>query len=192
MKEKTFRWVRKAVQHPLATVWLAIVSFAEASFFPLPPDMFLMPMVAAKREKWFVYSLITAIYSLAGGALGYVIGMLLFDTVALPIINFYDLYDHLYAVRELFQQHVFGTVFVSAFTPIPYKVFTISSGMFDVNLGIFLIAAFLGRWLRFLFEGWLMYRFGERIAKLVYKSFNTLSIIAVLVVVLLILFITRG
>jgi len=191
MKERAVNWIKKVVTHPLATLWLALVSFTEASFFPLPPDMFLMPMVALQRSKWFIYSFVTALYSVAGGAFGYVIGMFLYDSLALPLIRFYGLETQLFEVAALFQEHTFSSVFVSAFTPIPYKVFTIASGMFEVNLGIFILAAFLGRWLRFLFVSWLMYAFGERITKVVFRSFNTLSLVLVALVIVVVLFITH-
>ncbi len=192
MKERIFKITQSVARHPLALVWLAIVSFAEASFFPLPPDMFLMPMVALRRERWFGYSLITALYSVLGGLFGYFIGWVLYSTVAEPLIDFYNLSAQVEQVGVLFQGNTFWAVFVSAFTPIPYKVFTITSGIFRVDILVFLLASFAGRWLRFLFEAWLMMRFGERIAKSIFKSFNTLSIVLVAVVLVVILFLVKG
>lgn len=191
MKEKIVKLTQAAVRHPLAVFWLALVSFAEASFFPLPPDMFLMPMVALRREKWFGYSLVTALYSVLGGLFGYFIGWVLYSTVAEPLIDFYNLSAQVEQVGVLFQGNTFWAVFVSAFTPIPYKVFTIASGIFRVDILIFLAASFSGRWLRFLFEAWLMKRFGEQIARAVFKSFNTLSVVFVLLVLAVILLLVK-
>lgn len=184
MKEKLTSFIKKVIGHRLASFWLALVSFAEASFFPIPPDILLMPMVALNKKRWLHYAVIATLYSVFGGLAGYAIGWLLFESVAQPIISFYNLGDELVRVEQMFQKQAFWAVFVSAFTPIPYKVFTIASGIFSVNIFTFVIAAVLGRGMRFFFEAWLMYAFGEKVAKTVYKSFNTLGIVIVLILVL--------
>lgn len=191
MRDKVVEVIKRVVGHKLSVVWLAVISFAEASFFPIPPDLFLMPMVALRRAKWLAYGMITTLYSVAGGMFGYLIGVFLFEKVASPLINFYGLQDQIAQVAILFQEHTFGAVFISAFTPIPYKVFTIASGMFDVQIITFIVAAFLGRGIRFTLEAWFMKKFGESIAKSFYKSFNTISGLLVVVVLVLIVFITK-
>lgn len=191
MNERIEHWVTKAVQHRLATFWLAVIAFAEASFFPIPPDVFLMPMVALQKKRWVQLGAITALYSVLGGIAGYYIGYIFYEALALPLIELYGLEADIARVGVMFQEQAFWAVFISAFTPIPYKVFTIASGFFQVNLLILIIGAILGRGLRFMFEAWLMYRFGERIARSIFKSFNTMALILVLVVALAIVWIVK-
>lgn len=191
MNERIEHWVTKAVQHRLATFWLAVIAFAEASFFPIPPDVFLMPMVALQKKRWVQLGAITALYSVLGGIAGYYIGYIFYETLALPLIELYGLEADIARVGVMFQEQAFWAVFISAFTPIPYKVFTIASGFFQVNLLTLIIGAILGRGLRFMFEAWLMYRFGERIARSIFKSFNTMALILVLVVALAIVWIVK-
>lgn len=191
MNERIEHWVTKAVQHRLATFWLAVIAFAEASFFPIPPDVFLMPMVALQKKRWVQLGAITALYSVLGGIAGYYIGYIFYEALALPLIELYGLEADIARVGVMFQEQAFWAVFISAFTPIPYKVFTIASGFFQVNLLTLIIGAILGRGLRFMFEAWLMYRFGERIARSIFKSFNTMALILVLVVALAIVWIVK-
>lgn len=191
MNERIEHWVTKAVQHRLATFWLAVIAFAEASFFPIPPDVFLMPMVALQKKRWVQLGAITALYSVLGGIAGYYIGYIFYEALALPLIELYGLEADIARVGVMFQERAFWAVFISAFTPIPYKVFTIASGFFQVNLLTLIIGAILGRGLRFMFEAWLMYRFGERIARSIFKSFNTMALILVLVVALAIVWIVK-
>ncbi len=173
-----------------AKFWLAGLSFAEASFFPIPPDVFLATIIASKqRQKWLYYSIITTVASVAGGMFGYVIGMWFFGSFGKPLISFYGLEGSVNIVRELFVDNAFWAVFIAGFTPIPYKVFTISAGFFDVNFIIFVIASTLSRALRFLSVGYIVKVFGEDIGKFTFKYFNILTLIlSVLVVILIVMF----
>ena len=191
MNERIEGWVTKAVQHRLAVFWLAVVSFAEASFFPIPPDIILMPMVALQKKRWVKLGLITALYSVLGGIAGYYIGLIFYEALALPLIELYGLGGDIARVGEMFQERAFWAVFVSAFTPIPYKVFTIASGFFRVDMLVFVLGATLGRGLRFMFEAWLMHRFGERIAKTIFRSFNIMALALALLAILVVVWILK-
>ena len=161
-----------------AKVWLSFFSFAEASFFPIPPDFLLVAILGSKQQKnWFYYSTLTATWSVLGGALGYAIGFLLFDSLGQWLITTYDLGQYLITVKELFDQNAFWAIFISGFTPIPYKIFTISAGFFGINFLTFIIASAISRFLRFFIVGYIMKVFGEEMSGFAFKYFNILTVI---------------
>ncbi len=172
--------------------WLFGISFAESSFFPIPPDFYLMPVVAQNRSKWAFFAFITTIASVLGGLFGYFIGAVLFETVGRFIVETYKLNDELIIVSDFFNSHAFLSIFTAAFTPIPYKIFTIAAGLFKINILIFVIASVLGRGIRFFAVSLIMKIFGEKISQIAFKYFNlftfVFAIIAVLFIVYKILF----
>lgn len=158
--------------------WLSFFSFAESSFFPIPPDFLLAAILGSKQEhRWFKYSFLTAIWSVIGGAFGYAIGLLLFDSVGQFLINTYDLGQYITTVQELFKQNAFWAIFIASFTPIPYKIFTLSAGFFGINFFVFIIASVAGRFLRFFAVGYIMKVFGEDMRKFAFKYFNILTLL---------------
>jgi len=187
-KDKFHSWFLEKAEGDKARWWLGIVSFTESSVFPIPPDPLLMAVLMIRRECWIHYSLLVSISSVLGGVLGYLIGFFVFATVGAPIVEFYGLESELQKVTELYSNNAFLAVFTAAFTPIPYKIFTLTAGLFKVNFWVFLVASILGRSIRFFIVGYLMNVFGERIGKLVYKYFNVVSLLVVLIIVLYILF----
>ena len=146
-------------------IWLAVIAFTESSFFPVPPDPFLMLAIFSKPKKWLKYVSLVTTFSILGGILGYLIGMFFFDFVGEVLINTYSLHEEFDTVQDLFLNNAFWSIFVSAFTPFPYKIFTISAGLFGVNIFTFVIASVLGRGLRFSVVGSVSYLFGKKIAK---------------------------
>ena len=148
--------------HPRATRYLAALSFAESSFFPIPPDVMLAPMVLAQRQRAWMLAAITTLWSVLGGIAGYLIGMFLFDAVATPVINFYEAEAAFEVVRAKFQAHGVWIVFLAGFTPIPYKLFTISAGLASMSLLPFVAASLVGRGARFFLVAGLIYAGGER------------------------------
>jgi len=170
------------------TKWyLSFFSFAEASFFPIPPDFLLMAILGSGQEhRWIYYSFLTSIGSVFGGIFGYMIGFLLFDSVGQWLISLYSLQEYMIVVKEIFNQNAFWTIFISGFTPIPYKVFTISAGFFGINLIIFIIASIISRFLRFFIVGFIMKVFGKDISRFVYNYFNILTFIFVIGVIIFI------
>lgn len=173
---KLYHWTIRWAAHPRAQGALFCIAFIESSFFLIPPDVLLIPMVLAKPARWFRYAIITTLGSVLGGLFGYYIGMGLWETVGHSIVSFYHLEDSLATVRGQFQAHAFFTIFTAAFTPIPYKVITIASGLFQVSLGTFIIASILGRSLRFFIIAVLIGMFGETVKAFIERYFDVLSI----------------
>ena len=150
--------------HKSANFYLGLVSFIESSFFPIPPDIMIVPMVIAKK-KFIKIFLIASIFSVLGGILGYLIGYLFFD-FAMYVIEFYNYEDK---VKDLKSNMSEGNgflawlsiLFLAGFTPLPYKVFTIASGLIAFNLPVFIIVSLISRSLRFFIVAFLSYKFGE-------------------------------
>ena len=150
--------------HKSSKYYLAIVSFIESSFFPIPPDVMIIPMVISKKADFKKIFLITTIFSVLGGMLGYVIGAFFFEFGAY-IMNFYGYEDKLYNIKQsLIKNDGFyawlGILFLAGFTPLPYKVFTIASGLIGFNFLIFVLISVISRGLRFFLVSYLSYKFG--------------------------------
>lgn len=128
---------------------LCLVSFCESIFFPIPPDFLMIPMVVSKPRNWKKLALGVTLASVIGAFIGYLIGSVFFDTAGQWIINTYSLHEEVLKVQEFYNNNAFWSIILAGFTPIPYKVFTITSGMFNVNLAVFFIASFIGRGGRF-------------------------------------------
>jgi len=177
-------WVLRHAQSPHAKFWLGAFSFAEASFFPIPPDVLLVAiLLAGERAKWFFYASLTTVFSVLGGVFGYLIGAAFFGMFGESIIAFYGLEEEVLFVADQFARHAFLAIFLAAFTPLPYKVFTITAGLFGVPLILFVVASLMGRGLRFFSIAYLMNRYGERIAGVLYTYFNIISLIVLMVLV---------
>ena len=151
--------------HKSSKYYLAVVSFVESSFFPIPPDVMVIPMVIAKKAEFKKIFLITTIFSVLGGMLGYLIGAFFFE-FGNYIMSFYGYEDKLYNLKEsLIKNDGFyawlGILFLAGFTPLPYKVFTIASGLIGFNFMIFVLISLISRGLRFFLVSYLSYKFGD-------------------------------
>ena len=151
--------------HKSSKYYLAIVSFVESSFFPIPPDVMVIPMVISKKNDFIKIFLITTIFSVLGGMLGYLIGAFFFEFGA-HIMSFYGYEDKLSKIKEnLVNNDGFyawlGVLFLAGFTPLPYKVFTIASGLIGFNFLIFVLISLISRGLRFFIVSYLSYKFGD-------------------------------
>ena len=151
--------------HKSSKYYLAIVSFIESSFFPIPPDVMIVPMVISKKNDFLKIFFITTIFSVMGGILGYFIGAFFFEFGS-NIMNFYGYEDKLSNIKEnLINSDSFyawlGILFLAGFTPLPYKVFTIASGLIGFNLLIFIFISLISRGLRFFIVSYLSYKFGD-------------------------------
>ncbi len=177
--------VKKAADSEYALFFLCLTSFAESSFFIIPPDTLLIPMTLFDAKKWKRFALFTTIFSVLGGVFGYLIGMFLFDQVAKPLLDIYKLWDKFAYVKLLYDKYDFVVVFVAGLTPLPYKVFTIAAGLFRVNILGFVVASLFGRGIRFYLEAFLVSRFGEKALDFIEKHFVLTSIVIALFVVLL-------
>ena len=174
--------------HKSSKYYLAIVSFVESSFFPIPPDIMVVPMVISKKADFKKIFFITTIFSVLGGMLGYVIGAFFFEFGA-HIMNFYGYEDKLYNLKEsLIKNDGFyawlGILFLAGFTPLPYKVFTIASGLIGFNFLIFVLISLISRGLRFFLVSYLSYKFGDLFNEFMDKHGSKwFTIIGILIVI---------
>lgn len=183
MLRRLYDWVIRLAEHKHAQTALFGVSFAESSFFPLPPDLMLIPMVLAERLKAWRFALITTIASVLGGLFGYFIGAVLFETVGKPIIELYGLGHKMDVFFENYKTWGAVIVFVAGFTPIPYKVFTIASGVAGLSLPVFIVASLISRGARFFIVAGLLYLFGEQIRAFIEKYLGILTFVFTFVLI---------
>jgi membrane protein YqaA with SNARE-associated domain len=158
-----YDWTMRMATSEKAPWALAVVSFAESSFFPIPPDVMLIPMVLSNRQKAWWYATIATIASVVGGLLGYTIGYYLYDAVGLPILRFYGREHALDSFITFVQEYGVPAVIIKGMTPIPYKVVTIAAGVGKMNLLAFIGASIIARSMRFYLVAGLLYFFGEPI-----------------------------
>ena len=177
MFRKLYDWTLKKASQKSAPWFLSVVSFAESSFFPIPPDIILIPMVLARRTKAFFYALICTLASVAGGIFGYLIGLMLFNSIGVLLINFYHLNEHVIQFKNYYNSYGAWIVIIAGFTPFPFKVITIASGLFQLNFLIFVICSLLSRGARFYIVSSLLYFFGDNIKIFIDKYFNFLTIL---------------
>ena len=174
--------------HKSSKYYLAIVSFVESSFFPIPPDVMVIPMVISRKTDFKKIFLIATIFSVLGGIFGYVIGAF-FVEFGQYIMNFYGYEDKLYNLKEsLIKNDGFyawlGILFLAGFTPLPYKVFTIASGLIGFNFLIFVLISLISRGLRFFLVSYLSYKFGDLFNEFMDKHGSKwFTIIGILIVI---------
>ncbi len=178
MLRRLYDWVMGLAGHRHAQWVLALVAFVESSFFPIPPDTMLIPMTLAERPKAWRYVIIATIGSVLGGMLGYGIGYFLFDTVGAAIINFYGIADKFESFKQSYNEYGIAIVFFAGLTPLPYKVFTIASGVTALSFPIFMIGSIVSRFLRFLLVCGLIYWFGEPIKAFIEKYLGLVTLAA--------------
>mgnify|MGYP005997334725 CR=1 FL=1 len=175
--------------HKSSKRYLAIVSFLESSFFPIPPDVMVIPMVISKKKDFFKIFLIATVFSVLGGMLGYFIGAFFFD-LSLQIMTFYGYENKLINLKnDLINSKGFyawlSVLFLAGFTPLPYKVFTIASGLIGFNIPIFIIVSLISRGLRFFIVSYLSYKFGDLFTQLMNKHGSKwFTILGILVVII--------
>ena len=175
--------------HKSSKYYLAIVSFLESSFFPIPPDVMIIPMVISKKKDFFKIFLIATVFSVLGGMLGYFIGAFFFD-LSLQIMTFYGYENKLINLKnDLVNSKGFyawlSVLFLAGFTPLPYKVFTIASGLIGFNIPIFIIVSLISRGLRFFIVSYLSYKFGDLFTQLMNKyGSKWFTILGILVVII--------
>ena len=179
--------------HKSSKYYLAIVSFVESSFFPIPPDIMIIPMVISKKNDFIKIFLITTIFSVLGGMLGYLIGAFFFD-LGSQIMSFYGYENKLSNIKEnLVNSDGFyawlGILFLAGFTPLPYKVFTIASGLISFNFFIFIFISLVSRGLRFFIVSYLSYKFGNLFTEFMEKHGSKWFTIIGLIIVIIGLFI---
>ena len=171
VKEQLFAWVEGFAASPHPGWWLFALAFAESSFFPIPPDVLLIALAVADPDKALWYGLVCTVASVAGGALGYVIGLY----GGRPLLYRFFNDNKVAAVERLYGRYNAWATGVAGLTPIPYKVFTIGGGAFKIDFRIFMLASAASRGLRFMAEGVLLYFFGAAVRDFLYDQFNWLS-----------------
>ena len=174
---KTYDWTLEKSKHPKAVWFLSLISFSESSIFPIPPDIILIPMIIAKRINAFFYAFICTISSVIGGLAGYCIGFFFFNSIGQLIINYYGLQDQFTNFEKYYQLYGIWIVLGAGFTPFPFKFITIASGLFNLNIVLFILVSLLARGSRFFLLAGLIKLFGEYIIKFIDKYFNLLAII---------------
>ncbi len=183
MIRKLYDWMLGLAQSKNATRALAGFSFAESSFFPIPPDVLLIPMVLANRAKWFRYALICTGASILGAFLGYAIGALGYEFIGKPILAFYGREDMFEKLSNWYNTWGGWGVLFAAVTPFPYKVLTIFSGATGLNLALFTLVSIVGRGLRFFLVAGLLHKFGEPIQSFIEKRLNLLFVVGMLLLI---------
>ncbi|MEZ4464466.1 MAG: YqaA family protein [bacterium] len=175
---RLYDWVLRWAWTPHGQIALAVLSFAEASFFPIPPDVLLIALVLGARERWLRLALICSVASIAGGLAGYAIGWGLWAAVDQWFYAYVPGFtpEKFGKVADLYREWDFWVVFVAGFTPIPYKIITITAGVFSLNLPMFIVASAVSRSARFFLVAWLLHRYGEPIKGFIDRRFNLLAI----------------
>ena len=183
--------------HKSSKYYLALVSFIESSFFPIPPDVMVIPMIISRKRDFIKIFVIATIFSVLGGILGYFIGAFFFD-VGMQIMSLYNYEDKLTILKNnLIQKEGFyawlGILFLAGFTPLPYKVFTIASGLIGFNILVFILISLISRGLRFYIISYLSYKFGDIFSQFMNKHgskwFTVIGILVVLIGVIIYLII---
>lgn len=190
MVKRLYNWVLSWSDSRWGWLALFVIALFEASWFPLPPDILLIALCLGATKKSFRFASICLVGSIIGASLGYGIGHFLWTTPAgdpTPIAAFF--YDHIFSIESfnnvgaLYDKYNFWIVFTAGFTPLPFKLFTIAGGMFDINFAMFIIASVVSRGLRFFLIGWLIWKYGAPIKSFIDKYFNLLaSLLAVLLI----------
>ena len=169
MLNKFYQKSLNLAAHKSSKIYLAIVSFVESSFFPIPPDVMIVPMVIAKKNDYLKIFLIATLFSTLGGVLGYFIGLYFLD-MSMNVVSFYGYEDKVLSLKDNLTKGTgfyiwLATLFLAGFTPLPFKVFTITSGMIGFNLFIFFLICLISRGLRFFIVSYLSFKFGDTFDK---------------------------
>ncbi len=182
--EPIYSTILSWAQHKHAERYLAGVSFAESSFFPIPVDVMLAPMVLADHHKAWRLAFITTVMSVLGGAFGYLLGAFFFDSFGDQILNFFDAHDTFDSVKESYIQHGMLIILLAGFTPIPYKIFTIASGVIGIAFIPFVLMSFVGRGARFYLVAGLIKLGGDRLEETIHQKVEWLGWICIALIVI--------
>ena len=181
--KRLYDWVLSWAHTPYGSVALFVLAFAESSFFPIPPDVLLIALAISIPARSFRYALICSVGSLLGGMFGYLIGYMFMGGVGDRIIEIYHFRDNYEYIQKLYREYDAWAVGIAGFTPIPYKVFTITAGAFKIDFWVFAIASAVSRGARFFIVGGIIYYYGESIKRFIDRYFNILSIAFVVILI---------
>ncbi|CDA18068.1 MAG: YqaA family protein [Alphaproteobacteria bacterium] len=166
-----------------ALTWLFVISFIESSFFPIPPDIMIIPMVLATPKEAYKIAGVATVASVLGGYFGYFIGVYGFELIARPLLEFYGYMKQFGEFENYYHEYGAWIVFGAGITPFPYKIITIASGVVRLDLVVFTIASVIARGMRFYFIAWLLKRFGDPMKVFIEKNLNLLSILFLLLLI---------
>ena len=183
MLRSLYDWMMRKASDEKAPWALGVVSFIESSFFPIPPDVMLIPMIMANRKKAFWYATIATVTSVLGGILGYAIGYYLYDAIGQPILKFYGKEGALDGFIKFVQDYGIPAVIIKGATPIPYKVVTIAAGVGKMPFLSFIGASIIARAMRFYLVAGLLYYFGEPIRDFIEKRLTLVTTVGVILLV---------
>ena len=183
MLRKIYDWCIAAAEKPYALWLMGAVSFAESSFFPIPPDVMLIPMSLARPQRAWLYALVCTVTSVAGGLVGYAIGALLYDSVGQWLINLYGYGDKVDAFRASYAEYGAWIILLKGLTPIPYKLVTITSGFANYNLLLFVVLSIIARGGRFFIVAIVLNRYGVQIRQVIERHLGLWVALAVAVIV---------
>ena len=179
MLRRLYDWTLSLAETRFALLALILVAFAESSFFPLPPDLLLIPIVLAAPSRWFLVASICTIASVAGGGLGYWIGAELLETVGKPVLDFYGKLEKFDDFSARFNEYGPWAVLFAGVTPFPYKVITITSGATGLDFWVFMASSVIARALRFFIVAALLWKFGPPIRDFIEKRFGLVATVAI-------------
>lgn len=166
-----------------ALTWLFVISFIESSFFPIPPDIMIIPMVLATPKEAYKIAGVATVASVLGGYFGYFIGVYGFELIARPLLEFYGYMKQFGEFENYYHEYGAWIVFGAGITPFPYKIITIASGVVRLDLVVFTIASVIARGMRFYLIAWLLKRFGDPMKVFIEKNLNLLSILFLLLLI---------
>ena len=184
MLRRIYDWCIAAADKPYALWLMGAVSFAESSFFPVPPDVMLIPMSLARPQRAWLYALVCTVTSVAGGVVGYGIGSLLYESIGQWLIHLYGYGDKVEALRASYAQYGAWIILLKGLTPIPYKIVTITSGFAEYNIWLFIVFSVIARGGRFFIVAILLNRYGEWIRHTIEKRLGLWVAIGAVVLVL--------
>jgi membrane protein YqaA with SNARE-associated domain len=175
---RLYDWTLARAAGPMAERWLVAISFADSSFFPVPPDVMQIPMSIARPERSLRYAAVSTVASVAGALLGYVIGAVLYQAVGVPLLELYGYQDKFVTFAADIKANGFLWMLAFAFLPIPYKVATIAAGSVSLSIPVLIAASVLGRGGRFFLVALVLKRFGAKAQELIDRYFNALALTA--------------
>jgi membrane protein YqaA with SNARE-associated domain len=184
MLRRLYDWCLGAANKPQASWWLGAVSFAESSFFPVPPDVMLIPMSLARPDRAYRYAMVCTITSVAGGLLGYLIGAWLYESIGQWVIHTYGYGDKIEALREAYRDYGVWIILLKGLTPIPYKVVTIAAGIAYFNLPMFIFLSLVTRGARFFVLAFLLNRYGAQARAIIEKRLGFWLVVSAATVII--------
>lgn len=183
MLRSLYNRIQQASARKDAVWWMSAVSFAESSFFPLPPDVMLVPMCLSQPKKLWFYTNVCAIASLIGGLFGYAVGFYLFESVGRLIIDFYNAQDSFQRFQDMFAEFGPWFLILKGVTPIPYKLLTITAGFAHLDLTVFILCSIVARFSRFYMIAILLHFYGPQVQQIIERRLMLVTTILVVIVI---------